>query len=178
MKLTDLPIHLQNKIRRKPSKKKKRPEQGLQIAIFNFLCPLMIAQKYEQFIAFHVPNGGWRTPFEANLFKTMGVMPGVADIILLFPPDQTASLGDGMRIAASARPPRVVFVELKFDADQVNTQQAFQIRVEAMGFKYILLQAKTPDDAVRQTKQILENHGVAMKAYGAFRARSEKAKDL
>jgi hypothetical protein len=31
----------------------------------------------------HSPNGGWRSPVEAAIFKSLGVRAGVADLILL-----------------------------------------------------------------------------------------------
>jgi len=36
-----------------------------------------------QLIAFHVPNGGYRTPAEAARMKWVGVLAGVPDIIVL-----------------------------------------------------------------------------------------------
>jgi hypothetical protein len=32
---------------------------------------------------FHPANGGWRSPVEAKIFKSLGVKSGVADLILL-----------------------------------------------------------------------------------------------
>lgn len=34
---------------------------------------------------FSIPNGGWRSPVEAAIMKAEGVVPGVADLILLIP---------------------------------------------------------------------------------------------
>ena len=31
----------------------------------------------------HTPNGGWRSPVEAAIFKSLGVRAGVADLVLL-----------------------------------------------------------------------------------------------
>jgi hypothetical protein len=33
----------------------------------------------------HVPNGGWRTPAEAGIFRAMGVRRGVPDLLLWTP---------------------------------------------------------------------------------------------
>jgi hypothetical protein len=33
--------------------------------------------------AFHVPNGGWRSPIEAAILKGQGVRPGVPDLIVI-----------------------------------------------------------------------------------------------
>ena len=35
-------------------------------------------------LAFHCPNGGYRKPTEAAIFRGMGVMPGVADVLCLY----------------------------------------------------------------------------------------------
>ena len=32
---------------------------------------------------FHVPNGGWRSPVEARIFKSLGVKAGVPDLIII-----------------------------------------------------------------------------------------------
>lgn len=79
------PKSLYNLPARKPVM--RRPEQRMQIAIFNFLRPLMALPQYrEKFLAFHVGNGGGRSKAEAGIMQTMGVMAGVADIVMLFPP--------------------------------------------------------------------------------------------
>lgn len=36
-------------------------------------------------IVFHVPNGGRRAPAEAAIFKGLGVLAGVPDLIILWP---------------------------------------------------------------------------------------------
>ncbi len=33
---------------------------------------------------FHAANGGWRSPTEAARLKAMGVVPGVADLLLIY----------------------------------------------------------------------------------------------
>lgn len=141
----------------------KRPEQGLQIAIFNQLRPLMALQKRKKFMAFHVPNGGYRTGAEANIFQSMGVMPGVADIVLLFP------YSDLRSCVCS----RVVFIELKAykplktkekpdDSTMQNeNQKDFHESVKALGFDYRVLAAKDPADACNQMFDILREFGAA-----------------
>lgn len=134
--------------RRKPANAKKgmkRPEQILQIAIFNFLRPLMVVQKREKFIAFSIPNGGYRTPFEANIFKATGVMAGASDILFLFNGGQS------------------VFVELKAKGGggQTDNQKGFQESVEFLGFDYILLEAGDAREAVNKTQEILRRYGVS-----------------
>lgn len=34
---------------------------------------------------FHIPNGGKRPPRQTALFKALGVMPGVADLVFIWP---------------------------------------------------------------------------------------------
>lgn len=55
-------------------------EDDLQIAVVNQLF-----YGYRKYIWFHVPNGGKRNAREAARFKRMGVMAGVADIIVQEP---------------------------------------------------------------------------------------------
>lgn len=144
LKIRDLPPHLQKKLFGKVIKKiKNRPEQDLQIGIFDQLKPLMIAQEYKHFLAFHVPNGGWRTKMEADIFQAMGTMAGVTDIVFLFPE-------------------KVVFVELKFGkSGRANENQTkFESRVTALGFEYYLLAAKDLMDALEKIVGLLKLNGV------------------
>jgi hypothetical protein len=60
----------------------KRPEQQLHRAVVDLL------QVYQArgLLAFaHVPNGGYRTPTEAGIFTSLGVVPGVADLLVWLP---------------------------------------------------------------------------------------------
>lgn len=138
---------------RHPKRKKRirRPEQELQIAIFNFLKPLMQIQKYKQFCAFHVPNGGQRTKYEGMIFKAMGVMPGVPDICLLLPYNEDDP--DSY--------PRTVWIELKAGkGDTTDNQDAFGALMEEYGFDYRVLAASDKQDAVDQMRAILREYGV------------------
>lgn len=60
---------------------KNRPEETIQKAVVQFLhaaCP------YDgNVIWFHPPNGGFRTPVEARVFKELGVRPGVPDLVFV-----------------------------------------------------------------------------------------------
>jgi hypothetical protein len=55
----------------------RRREDAIQRAVFQHL---MIRGARDCF-AFHVPNGGWRSPTEAAIMKGCGVRPGVPDIV-------------------------------------------------------------------------------------------------
>ena len=68
---------------------------------------------------FHVPNGGRRTKVEGGIFKSLGVVAGVADLVLLFPGGKCA------------------FVEIKAPEGRLSlAQKAFRNTVEAFGFAY------------------------------------------
>lgn len=60
-------------------KRRKRPEQALQRAVFDHLR----SHAYPGVVAFHVPNGGKRTAAEGAIFKGLGVLPGVPDLIAI-----------------------------------------------------------------------------------------------
>lgn len=185
MKLSDLPPHIQARLTgHKVRQRSARPEQSLQIGIFNQLTPLMIHQKFSQFLCFHVGNGGWRSEAEAGIFKSMGVMPGVADIVMLFPKSfldkrKLTNPDDWFFINA----PKTAFIELKFkaarkpprlkkdgtyakqrlrreDSGQSEYQKLFQARVEALGFEYHLVEAEDLNDALKQIYKIMRDNGV------------------
>lgn len=50
-------------------------------------CVLWFSLEYPEYrgLLFHVPNGGSRNAFEARNLKAQGVVPGVADLLLLLP---------------------------------------------------------------------------------------------
>lgn len=60
-------------------KRSNRPEQRLQITICNTLKQILTASTW----FCHIPNGGWRSPVEAGIFKAMGVRSGAPDILLI-----------------------------------------------------------------------------------------------
>jgi len=57
----------------------KRGEDQIQRAILEHLALRAIRDAFW----FHVPNGGWRSPIEASVFKGIGVKAGVPDLILI-----------------------------------------------------------------------------------------------
>jgi hypothetical protein len=57
----------------------RRPEQALQRTVFQHLA----ARGAPGTFAFHVPNGGWRSPVEAAILKGLGVVAGVPDLMLI-----------------------------------------------------------------------------------------------
>jgi hypothetical protein len=55
------------------------PESAIQKAVFQHLATGSAAHTF----AFHVPNGGWRSPIEAAILKGMGLRPGVLDLVIM-----------------------------------------------------------------------------------------------
>lgn len=158
----------------------RRPEQRMQIAIFNFLRPLMALAHYrEKFLAFHVGNGGGRSKAEAGIMQSMGVMAGVADIVMLFCPltvlgtAQRQSTTVFIELKAYKAPPPV---RLKKDGTPVkararsektetgleDSQIEFRDRVTALGFRYVLMIVKDERDAVAQVAQLMREYGVVV----------------
>lgn len=127
----------------KKNKKRSYPEQKMQIKIADFLKDLMVAQNYREFMCWHCPNGGHRSKSAGALFKAMGVMPGVADLIFLFKGGKS------------------VYVELKAGKlAQGDTQETFEARITKLGYKYYLLAADSPAEGVTKIEKFLNEHGV------------------
>lgn len=57
----------------------KRPEQEIHKAVVDHLNVRGLPDVFW----FHCPNGGKRNMIEAKIFKALGVLPGVPDIILI-----------------------------------------------------------------------------------------------
>ncbi len=55
-------------------------EDAIQRAVFQFLS----TAKRKGVLSFHVPNGGKRSPIEAAIFKSLGVLAGVPDILSVY----------------------------------------------------------------------------------------------
>lgn len=96
-------------------------------------CVAWFRLQYPQYasLLFAVPNGGWRFKREAAIMKSEGVLPGVADMLLL----KANSTHHGLCIE---------FKTLK--GRQQETQKAFQQNVEASGYRYAL--ARSLDDFI------------------------------
>lgn len=67
----------------RPTPKRERPEDALQIRIFDELRVRVPAPPRGPLL-FHVPNGGHRTKAEGGIFKAMGTHAGASDIIGLY----------------------------------------------------------------------------------------------
>lgn len=59
-------------------RRRKNPEQAIQRAVMQHVR----ARGVPGLVCIHVPNGGYRRPVEAAIFKTLGVRAGVSDLLL------------------------------------------------------------------------------------------------
>lgn len=86
-------------------------------------CYIWFHNTYPQYrgLLFHVPNGGSRNMMEANKFKSMGVVAGVADIFFLW---KTCCF---------------IFEFKTLIGTQSDAQKKWQQAVEAEGFRYIII---------------------------------------
>jgi hypothetical protein len=57
----------------------RRREDAIQRAVFQHLA----IRGARDCFAFHVPNGGWRSPTEAAIMKGIGVRTGIPDIVVV-----------------------------------------------------------------------------------------------
>ena len=115
--------------------KRNRPEQQIQRAVVQYLG---IMENLGELTFFHVPNGGRRTKAEGSIFKSLGVRPGVPDLVLLFPGGKCA------------------FVEIKADKGRLSAaQKAFRNTAEAMGFPF--LEARGVDEVERFVRGLIAN---------------------
>ena len=87
-----------------------------------------------QGLLFAVPNGGARSKSTAGKLKAEGVVPGVADLILLVPSILDFSMrGNCGTIAFSG----ALCIEMKTArGTQMETQRKWQMRVMSHGYKY------------------------------------------
>lgn len=153
-----------------PKKRISRREQSGQIAIFNAIKPYMAHPMHmHKFFAFAVPNGGFRSKAEAGIMKGAGTMPGVSDIVVLFPPMAGGTYGRAAFVECKREepPPPVRYrkdgtpikARERKSTGQDPEQVEFQKRVESMGFHYHLLKYYGASDAVPKFFEILRQHG-------------------
>lgn len=117
----------------------KRPEQELQKSVVQYL-----RYAAPKVLFFHVPNGGKRSKAEAGIFKAMGVMPGVADLMLFWNNSPALCY------------PSFAAIELKAGKGaQTDHQKTFQDRWEALGGKYAVVRS------LDELQGILKDWGIA-----------------
>jgi hypothetical protein len=91
--------------------RRQRPEAAIQRAVVQHLR----ARGRPGLVFFAVENGGYRRPIEAAIMKSLGVLPGVSDLVLLH---------EG----------KTYFLELKSDNGRLSEhQQAFLASANAAG---------------------------------------------
>ena len=99
---------------------KKLTEEAIHIGIID----LLRLTAAPDVLYFHVPNGGLRNKREAAKLKRMGVLPGVADIVIV--------LSNG----------RTVFVEVKMPAGKLSKDQnEFRMFCNARNFPYFIIRS-------------------------------------
>lgn len=140
------------------------PETAIQIGIMNFLRRIMALEDCRRFMAFHVPNGGRRGPKEAALLQDMGVMPGVADLVILMPGQKTLFIELKRQKMRSTKRrmngiPKYALVRGEKGV-QEDVQKIFEHRVSKLGFDYRLIQATDAADGLRQVLAIMAEYGV------------------
>jgi hypothetical protein len=62
-----------------------RPEQQIHKGIVQ-----LIRAKHPRLLFFHVPNGGARSATEGAIFKSLGVLAGVPDLVFIIPGGKVA----------------------------------------------------------------------------------------
>lgn len=83
-------------------------------------CVRLFRLFYPAYLIFSVPNGGARNSREAAILSAEGVVPGVADLIVV---------ADG----------KILFVEMKSPKGRQSAyQKVFQKNVERLGFSYVV----------------------------------------
>lgn len=97
-------------IKNKNSQERKPSENKIQS-----LCFLWLRNTYPKTygLCFHVPNGGLRSLRESMALKSMGVVPGIPDLVLAIP-NHTGYLG---------RKFNALFIEMKTDKGRESDQQ-------------------------------------------------------
>lgn len=83
-------------------------------------------------LLFAVPNGGARSKATAGKLKAEGVVPGVADLILLVP-----RIEEGCKNITHA-----LCIEMKTPTGKQSTEQKlWQLDVEQYGYKYVVVRS-------------------------------------
>lgn len=114
----------------------KRPEQELQKAIFRY-----VSYQYPEIVCYHIPNGGRRSKIEAAIFKSLGVIAGLPDLVIAKPIDTGLVYYGGL------------YLELKAPKGKVQESQKLQIeKLRKAGYKVEV--CKSFDEA----KLIVDNY--------------------
>lgn len=126
---------------------KKLSEDLNQIVIATYLRKLQIEN---DFIFFHIPNGGSRSKSEAGRFKAMGVLAGVPDLQI---------------IAKN----KAFFIELKTNTGSLGkAQKELHPRIEALGFKIYTVYGDNPIETLPKIAEIMQEECPYMKGISSF----------
>lgn len=109
----------------------KRPEEQIHRAIADYL---RIVAPINHFWWVHVPNGGARSRAEGGIFKALGVVPGVADILII----PQGGIAHWLEVKPEGR-------------TQSESQKAFQGVMIALGCPYAVV--RSVDQADTMLKQ-------------------------
>ena len=94
--------------------------------------------QYPKILRHHSPNGGKRNAREGKRFKNMGTLAGFPDLFII----HGNNLYHGL------------FIEMKADkGKQQTTQKSFQVKVENIGYKYIV--CRSFDEFKREIEKYL-----------------------
>ena len=96
----------------------KHAEDQLQKQVADYL-----RWQYPKLLWIHCPNGGYRNPREAARFKSMGVLPGVADLLIFCP----KNVYNGLCIELKVKPNK-----------QSDSQKEFEKRIKEVYWDYHL----------------------------------------
>ena len=113
----------------------RHEEDNMQIAAVEWF-----RLQYPNIAIHHSPNGGKRTPFEANLFKRMGTRAGFADLFIICPKKGFHGL----------------FIEMKTrKGTQTDFQKQFEQQVTKEGYLYTI--CRSIDDFIQQVESYLND---------------------
>lgn len=84
-------------------------------------CVKWFKLQYPKELIWATPNGGSRNKYEAARLKLEGVLPGVSDLVVIFPN-------------------KILFIELKYGkGKQTEHQLLFERKIKSKGFDYYLI---------------------------------------
>lgn len=152
-------------------KKMRRAEQAIQIGIAAELMKVEGLTGGKDFFFFHPANGGFRTGAEGAIFKQMGVKPGVADFVFIFPhffrpggcmeiDGPVPECGPQIIKRAAAYTP-LLFIELKAGAKEKEAsdhQGDFLRLMSGYGYASYLVTASDIADGQRKVFAILADN--------------------
>lgn len=109
-----------------------------------------------QGLLFAVPNGGARSKATAGKLKAEGVVPGVADLILLVP-----HIEEGCRYMWHA-----LCIEMKTKTGRQSSEQGlWQLKVEKYGYKYAV--CRSLEDFIATVEGYLTQSGETPRSVGS-----------